>query len=74
MIPVKHTKKSQNILKANHLTPDGIETRKDGTVDDGASGVGRVRIGKGSVITRSPAVRGPPIIRESSETSLNADV
>lgn len=60
----KDTGRPEDILEANHLILDGIEASNDGTVEDGATIVGRVRIGKGSKITGRAVVRGPAIIGE----------
>jgi glucose-1-phosphate thymidylyltransferase len=68
----KDTGKPEDILEANHLILDGIESLNEGRVDDGASVVGRVRIGKGAVITGSSVVRGPAIIGENCKIGPNA--
>ena len=60
----KDTGKPEDILEANHLILDGIESRNEGKVEDGATVVGRVRIGKGTVIFGRSVVRGPCIIGE----------
>jgi glucose-1-phosphate thymidylyltransferase len=41
-------------------------------VEDGASVMGRVRIGKGSVITGRSVVRGPSIVGENCKIGPNA--
>jgi len=48
--------------EVNHLILDGIDARNEGRVEEGATVVGRVRIGKGSVISGRSVVRGPSII------------
>ena len=68
----KDTGKPEDILEANHLILDGIESSNEGTVEDGASVVGRVRIGKGSVIAGRSVVRGPSIVGENCKIGPNA--
>jgi len=68
----KDTGNPEDILEANHLILDGIESLNEGMVEDGASVVGRVRIGKGSVITGRSVVRGPSIIGENCKIGPNA--
>jgi glucose-1-phosphate thymidylyltransferase len=70
----KDTGKPEDILEANHLILDGIDAKNEGTVEDGASVVGRVRIGKGSVITGRSVVRGPSIIGEGCKIGPNAHI
>ena len=45
-------------MEANHLILDGVKELNQGRVEDGASVVGRVRIGKGSVVFRRSVARG----------------
>jgi len=68
----KDTGKPEDILEANHLILDGIQSENLGEVEDGASVVGRVRIGKGSVITGRSVVKGPSIIGENCRIGPNA--
>ena len=58
----KDTGRPEDILEANHLILDGIESKNSGRVENGASVVGRVRIGEGTVICGRSIVRGPAII------------
>ena len=58
----KDTGKPEDILEANHLILDGIEECNEGKLEDGAIVVGRVKIGKGTVISGRSVVRGPSII------------
>lgn len=51
---------------------DGIESRNDGKVEDGATVVGRVRIGSGTVVSGRSVVRGPAIIGENCKIGPNA--
>lgn len=68
----KDTGKPEDILEANHLILDGIEPHNEGKVEDGASVVGRVRIGKGTIITGGSVVKGPSIIGEECRIGPNA--
>lgn len=68
----KDTGKPEDILEANHLILDGIESSNEGKVEDGASVVGRVRIGKGAVIMGKSVVKGPSIIGEDAKIGPNA--
>jgi glucose-1-phosphate thymidylyltransferase len=70
----KDTGKPEDILEANHLILDGIESSNEGKVQDGASIVGRVKIGKGAVIFGKSVVRGPSIIGENCKIGPNAYV
>lgn len=60
----KDTGRPEDILEANHLILDGIEAANSGSIEAGSSVVGRVRVGKGTVITGRSVVRGPSIIGE----------
>jgi len=68
----KDTGKPEDILEANHLILDGIESSNEGKVEDGASVVGRVKIGKGAVIMGKSVVKGPSIIGEDAKIGPNA--
>jgi len=62
----------EDILEANHLILDMIQSSNEGKVEDGASVVGRVKIGKGTVVTRGSVVKGPSIIGENCKIDPNA--
>ena len=68
----KDTGKPEDILEANHLILDGIQAENEGRIEDGASVVGRVKIGKGSVIFGRSVVRGPAIIGENCRIGPSA--
>ncbi len=57
----KDTGRLEDMLEANRLVLDTIETRVDGTLDAGSSCDGRVIVEAGAVLERS-IVRGPAII------------
>jgi len=58
----KDTGKPEDILEANHLLLDDVERRIDGTVEEGATVEGRVRIGEGTVVASGSVVKGPVVI------------
>lgn len=58
----KDTGKPEDILAANHLMLEMIESRNDGIVEDDVKLIGRVNIGKGTLIKKHSVVRGPTII------------
>jgi len=68
----KDTGKPEDILEANHLILDGIESLNEGRVEEGATVVGRVRIGNGSLIMGRSVVRGPSIVGENCKIGPNA--
>jgi glucose-1-phosphate thymidylyltransferase len=68
----KDTGKPEDILEANHLILDGVHSSNEGKIEDGARVVGRVRIGKGTVITGKSVVRGPVIIGDGCKIGPSA--
>ena len=60
----KDTGKPEDILEANRLVLDDIQPRIDGEVDPTSKIIGRVVIGKGTVIKNS-TIKGPCIIGEN---------
>jgi glucose-1-phosphate thymidylyltransferase len=68
----KDTGKPEDILEANHLVLDKMEGRNEGVVEDGATVVGRVTIGKGTKVTGRSVVKGPSIIGENCKIGPNA--
>jgi len=68
----KDTGKPEDILEANHLILDGIESSNDGKVEDGSAIVGRVKIGKGTIIFGRSVVRGPAIIGDNCRIGPSA--
>lgn len=64
----KDTGKPEDVLDANRLMLEIIETDIKGTVDDDSQIVGRVIIEKGAKITNS-IIRGPVIIGANTEVS-----
>ena len=62
----KDTGRLEDMLEANRLILDQIDTRIDGTVDDASRIEGKVVIESGAVIANS-VVRGPVIIGENAQ-------
>ncbi|ENO11860.1 dTDP-glucose pyrophosphorylase [Thermoplasmatales archaeon SCGC AB-539-C06] len=60
----KDTGKSEDILHANRLIIDDIESINNGRVVDSQI-KGRVRIGKGTVIEKNSTVKGPVILGDN---------
>jgi len=61
----KDTGKPEDVLDANHLILDVLESENNGKVEQGAKISGRVYIGKGSVIKKNSVIRGPVNIGEN---------
>ena len=70
----KDTGKPEDILEANHLILDGIQSSNAGKVEDGASVVGRVKIGNGTVVFGRSVIKGPSIIGEDCKIGPGAYV
>ncbi len=58
----KDTGRPEDILEANHLLLETVEPHNDGTVEEGAQVVGRVRIEKGATVKKGSVIRGPAVI------------
>lgn len=58
----KDTGRPEDVLEANHLLLEDLEPRNEGTIKEGAEVIGRVQIGKGTVVERGSVVRGPVVI------------
>lgn len=61
----KDTGKPEDILDANHLILDVLESSYKGEIEEGAKISGRVAIGKGTLVKSGSVVRGPVIIGEN---------
>lgn len=68
----KDTGKPEDILEANHLVLDDLDTKNEGKIEDGAQLTGRVAVGKGTVIERGARIRGPVIIGRDCHIGPNA--
>lgn len=62
----KDTGKLEDMLEANRIMLDLIETDMQGTADEESQIHGRVKVGRGTAILRS-IIRGPAVIGESCE-------
>ncbi len=58
----KDTGKPEDVLDANHLILDVLESYNDGKIEEGAKINGRVAIGEGTVVRKGSVIRGPVII------------
>lgn len=70
----KDTGKPQDILHANRLVLDDIESEIVGTVEDEESVTGRVQVGADSIIEEGAVVRGPVSIGEGARIGSDAYV
>ena len=62
----KDTGSPEDILDSNRLVLDDLQSRIDGTVEEGGSVQARVALGMDSVIKSGATVRGPTIIGKKS--------
>ena len=65
----KDTGMPEDILSANHLILDELETSNSGEVREGSAVQGRVQIGEGTVLENASVVRGPVIIGRNFKIS-----
>lgn len=63
----KDTGKPEDVLDANQLILDVLESQNNGEIEKGAGISGRVYIGKGTKIKENSVIRGPVIIGENCE-------
>lgn len=68
----KDTGKPGDVLHANRLVLDDIESNIRGEVEDESSIVGRVEIGDGTVVEEGAVVRGPVSIGKNTRIGANA--
>ncbi|MBI5347241.1 MAG: glucose-1-phosphate thymidylyltransferase [Candidatus Aenigmarchaeota archaeon] len=52
----------EDILHANHLVLNDMETKIDGKIEEGATVIGNIQLGEGSVVEKGAFIRGPAII------------
>jgi glucose-1-phosphate thymidylyltransferase len=62
----KDTGKAEDILEANSLVLDGLESNVGGIVEDDLSIQGRVSIGQGSLVRKGALIRGPVIVGDNT--------
>ncbi len=63
----KDTGKPEDILEANHLILEDLESQNQGQIEVGAKINGRFSIGKGTIVRPGAVIRGPVIIGENCE-------
>ncbi|MGB9965888.1 glucose-1-phosphate thymidylyltransferase [Halobacterium hubeiense] len=68
----KDTGKPGDVVHANRLVLDDLQTDIRGTVEDDESITGRVELGEGSIIEEGAVVRGPVSIGEGTRIGSNA--
>ena len=61
----KDTGKPEDILEVNRFVLDALEPVVSGTVEAGASVVGRVSLGKNSIVKKGCVIRGPVVIGDN---------
>ncbi len=61
----KDTGKPEDVLDANHLILDMLQSQCSGEVEEGAKISGRVSVGKGTIIKKGTVIRGPVSIGEN---------
>jgi glucose-1-phosphate thymidylyltransferase len=67
----KDTGRPDDLLEANQLVLDDIAPKVDGDVEKSSQVIGKVSIGKGSLIRSNTKIRGPVIIGENCEIGPN---
>jgi glucose-1-phosphate thymidylyltransferase len=68
----KDTGTVEDIIEANILILDDLETKIEGTVEDKTCFQGRVVVGKGTCVKRGALIRGPTVIGEN--TTIESEV
>jgi len=67
----KDTGKPEDLLEANQLVLDDLKSKIDGSIDTSCQILGKVSIGKNTVIKPNTRIKGPVIIGENSEVGPN---
>lgn len=62
----KDTGKAEDIIEANRLVLDELESQFSGTIEDDSSIQGRIHAGKGSIVKKGALIRGPVVIGENT--------
>lgn len=70
----KDTGKPQDLLEANQLVLNELESLNNGTIDESAIVTNNVGIGNGSVVEPRTTIRGPAIIGENCVIGPNVYV
>jgi len=58
----KDTGKAEDIIEANRLVLDELQSASSGTIEDDASLQGRISIGRGSIVKKGALIRGPVVV------------
>ncbi len=61
----KDTGKPEDVLDANHLILDVLESQCSGEIEKGAKISGRVSVGTGTIVKKSSVIKGPVIIGDN---------
>lgn len=70
----KDTGKPDDLLEANQLLLDDIEPIREGTIEEGSHIIGKVSVGKNSIIRSSARIKGPVMIGKNCEIGKNVYV
>jgi len=70
----KDTGRPEDILEANQLVLKDLKSSVSGRIESDVSVTGSVDVGKGSLVRRGAALRGPVVVGESSEIGPGAHV
>ncbi len=70
----KDTGKPEDVLDANRLVLEKLEPKNEGLVEKGAKIIGRVSIGKGTVVKHGTEITGPAIIGENCTIGPDAKI
>jgi glucose-1-phosphate thymidylyltransferase len=70
----KDTGKPEDLLEANQLVLDDIRSRIEGTIDPSCQIIGKVSVGKDTVVKHNSRIKGPVIIGEKCEIGPNVYV
>jgi glucose-1-phosphate thymidylyltransferase len=63
----KDTGKPDDLLEANQLVLDDIESKSEGLIEEGCQIIGKVAIGKNSIIRSKARIKGPVTIGDNCE-------
>jgi glucose-1-phosphate thymidylyltransferase len=67
----KDTGKPEDLLEANQLILDDLQSASEGIIDSSSQILGKVSVGKNTVIKPNTRIRGPVIIGENCEVGPN---
>ncbi len=67
----KDTGKPDDLLEANQLVLDDMQSASEGTIDPTCYIIGKVKVGKNTIIKSNTRIKGPVIIGENCEIGPN---